>query len=91
MTAASRDLYIVSTERTELYELLKKRLGASDTVEVILDRRRGERWPQGEGAWAERRSVERRYYDEARLLQTIGVILITRDRRRGEAPQRGPD
>ena len=80
MTKATRDLYIVSTERTELYELLKKALGDGDTVEVILDRRRGERWARGEG-WAERRSVERHYYDEGQLLRTIGVVLVSRDRR----------
>ncbi len=80
MTRAARDLYIVSSERTELYELLKKRLGGSETAEVILDRRQDERGKPWADTLEERR-VERRYYDEARLLQTIGVIRVSRDRR----------
>jgi hypothetical protein len=80
VTTDARDLYIVSTERVELYELLKRRLGADDTVEVILDRRRREHGTQREGAWEERRRAERRYYHAAHLLRTIGVILVSRNR-----------
>jgi len=81
VTTTGRDLYIVSPERTELFELLRKRLGDGDTAEVILDRRRGERGTPWEGTWEERRSGERRYYyDDAHLLRTIGVIRVSRDR-----------
>ena len=81
MTTTGRDLYIVSPERTELFELLRKRLGDGDTAEVILDRRRGERGTPWESTWEERRSGERRYYyDDAHLLRTIGVIRVSRDR-----------
>ena len=80
MTTTGRDLYIVSTERTELFELLRKRLGDGDTAEVILDRRRGERGTPREGTWEERRSGERLYYDAAHLLRTIGVIRVSRVR-----------
>ena len=81
MTAASRDLYIVSAERTELYELLKRRLGLGETAEVILDRRQDERRTEQESPRDERRHAERRYYDAAHLLRTIGVILVSGDRR----------
>jgi len=80
VTRAARDLYIVSSERTELYELLKKRLGDGDTAEVILDRRQDERGKPWADTLEERR-VERRYYDESHLLRTIGVIRVSRDRR----------
>jgi hypothetical protein len=82
VTTTGRDLYIVSTERTELFELLSKRLGDGDAAEVILDRRRGERGTEWEGTWEERRGAQRRYYDAAHLLRTIGVIRVSRDRRR---------
>ena len=88
MTTTGRDLYVVSTERTELFELLKTRLDDGAAVEVILDRRRGKRGTEWEGTWKERRSGERRYYDDAHLLLTIGVIRVSRDRRRAhDAPR----
>jgi len=85
VTMVTRDLYIVSTERTELYELLKRGLADHDNVEVILDRRRGARAEPSASARDERRRAERSYYDEAQLLRTVGVVLVPRDRRRPRA------
>jgi hypothetical protein len=81
VTLGARDLYIVSTDRTELYELLRTRLADHDDTEVILDRRRGERRNQPGSTPDERRRIDRRYYDQAHLLRTNGVILVSRDRR----------
>jgi hypothetical protein len=78
---ATRDLYVVSTDRTELYELLSRGLADQDNAEVILDRRRGERGKPSGSTPDERRRAERSYYDETQLLKTIGVILVPRDRR----------
>jgi hypothetical protein len=80
VTLGERDLYVVSADRTELYELLLRRLADHDTVEVILDRRRTAGRPQGGRSVQERRG-DRPYYDAAHLLKTIGVILVPRDRR----------
>ena len=77
--AKPRDLYIVSTDRKKLYELLKKQFANNEHVEVILDRRRGAQ-RTGRGATkAEMRQNERRLADEAHLLKTLGVILVSRD------------
>ena len=78
--AKSRDLYIVSTDRKELYELLRRQFAKNEHVEVILDRRRGEQQRPARGATkAEKRRNERRLADEAHLLKTLGVILVSRD------------
>ena len=77
--AKSRDLYIVSTDRKELYELLRKQFANNEHVEVILDRRRGEQRSARGATKAEKRRNERRLADEAHLLHTLGVILVSRD------------
>ncbi len=81
-----RDVYIVSTDREDLYELLKKRLGEDDNVEVVFDRRRGERRSQSRATKGARRRGDRRSYDERYyLLKHIGVIRVSAGR--GEAAQ----
>ncbi len=77
--AKPRDLYIVSTDRKELYELLRKQFANNEHVEVILDRRRRELRPGRGAAKAEKRRNERRLADEAHLLKTLGVILVSRE------------
>ena len=78
--AKARDLYIVSTDRKELYELLRRQFANNEHVEVILDRRRRELRPRRGATKAEKRRNERRLADEAHLLKTLGVILVSRDR-----------
>jgi hypothetical protein len=76
-----RDLYIVATDRRNLYELLKKQFGDDPNVEVILDRRKSEqRGPPGATREARRRK-ERRHFEQAHLLKTLGVILVSREDR----------
>ena len=81
----TRDLYVVSTDRSDLYELLKRGLAEHDTAEVILDRRRAERGEPSGSTPDERRRAGRSYYDDAQLLKTIGVILVPGDRRPARA------
>lgn len=78
--AKGRNLYVVSTDRKDLYDLLKKQFANDENVEVILDRRKGEVRAVTSGTKAERRRTERRLADEAHLLKTLGVILVSRDR-----------
>ena len=82
---APRDLYIVATDRKDLYALLRKQFADNANVEVIMDRRQGERRAAPGGATTEQRKTERRLDDEAYLLRTIGVILVPARRREGEA------
>lgn len=77
-----RDLYIISTNRKDLYELLKKRLRRRDDVEIVFDRRAGERRTQPRAAKDERRRDERRTHDErSYLLKHIGIIHVSAPRR----------
>jgi len=78
-----RDLLIVSTNRQDIYELLKQDLG--DRFEVILDRRRGERRSRASTTTENRRRGERRSSDESNLLKIVGVIRVPAGEVRGRA------
>lgn len=77
--AKRRDLYIVATDRKDLFELLKRQFADNENVEVLLDRRKGQQRPASGPTAAERRRNERRLADEVHLLKTLGVILVSRD------------
>ena len=81
-----RDLLIVSTDRRDLYELLKKDLG--DRFEVIFDRRRGERRSLPSTTAKNRRHGERRSSDESYLVKTVGVIRVPTESRVGGRSRR---
>ncbi|MEK7701368.1 MAG: hypothetical protein AAB418_05110 [candidate division NC10 bacterium] len=83
--AKRRDLYIVATDRKDLYEILKRQFAGNDNVEVVLDRRRGQRRQATGASAAEKRRAERRLASEAHLLKTLGVVLVSRDRDEMEA------
>ncbi|MBI1962810.1 MAG: hypothetical protein HY616_06650 [Candidatus Rokubacteria bacterium] len=73
---ATRDLYIVAADRKDLYKVLRKQFADNENVEVILDRRQGERRAAAGGTKREKRKSERRRAEEAHLLRTLGVILV---------------
>lgn len=84
-----RDLYIVSTDRKDLYELLKKRFGNEEDIEVILDRRGGElrspaRAPKATPARGDRRACDERYH----LLKNLGIIHVSAWRGEAAPPRR---
>ena len=85
--AKGRNLYVVSTDRKDLYDLLKKQFANDENVEVILNRRKGEVRKVTSGTKAERHSTERRLADEAHLLKTLGVIVVSRDPDEAEAKE----
>jgi hypothetical protein len=74
-----RDLYIVATGRQSLYDLLKKQFGDDPNVEVIFDRRQSERRAASGPTPEERRRKDRRQFERAHLLKTLGVVLVSRD------------
>lgn len=76
--AKPRDLYIVATDRKNLYDLLRKQFADTEHVEVIFDRRLGQQRPAKGTTKVGRSRNERRLADEAYLLKTLGVILVSR-------------
>ena len=74
-----RDLYIVATDRRDLYELLKKQFAGDPNVEVFLDRRKGERRATRMATPEERRRANRRQFEQAHLLKTLGVVLVSHE------------
>jgi len=67
-TTIRRLLFIVGSRRPEFYESLRRTFRGDDTVQVVLDRRRGERRASpragGRAAAREQRVVERREHLE---------------------------
>lgn len=55
-----RLVFIVSPRHRELYESLRRTFARDDSVEVVLDRRDGERRRRAEPAGADRRRTNRR-------------------------------
>jgi hypothetical protein len=79
-----RLLFIVASRRQEFYESLRRTFRGDDTVQVVLDRRRGERRASpragGRAAAREQRLVERREHLEiewqirARGYAVVGIL-----------------
>lgn len=70
-------LCIVSRARPGAYAYLKH-VFASDTVDVLLDRRVGERRRRQAPAAFERRRADRRQRDVTVVLETFGWTLVRR-------------
>jgi hypothetical protein len=80
-TSKARNLFIVAPTKPHIYESLKQAFLEQDEVEVILDRRRGERrrsMDSGARApGAERRRGDRRAQTEAQAkLATMGCVFV---------------
>jgi len=69
-------LYIVSRERSDLYDLLQRSFADVPWVRVILDRRFGERRAPRGATEEERRRSERRQRDVSRALDSLGWALV---------------
>jgi hypothetical protein len=65
--------FIVPADEPEQYHYLSRMSAERPAVEVILDRRRGERRQQDAGKWFERRKLERRRGHEIRARQFVFV------------------
>jgi hypothetical protein len=75
-----RELFIVARERADLYRYLSQTFADAENVEVIWDRRGGERRRASNGARSERRRRERRTrinVDEE--LRTVGYSFLALD------------
>jgi hypothetical protein len=81
VTGKARNLFIVAPSKARTYESLKRAFEGQNEVEVILDRRRGERRRSLERAAfpyrAERRRGERRLQTDAQVrLARMGLALV---------------
>ena len=73
-----RNLFVVSRRYPDLYEYLRERFASDTAVEVILDRRMGERRQRQASHPTERRRADRRQRPEVELeLQTRSHAIIT--------------
>ena len=70
------ELIIVSRDNPELYESLKREHAGQPDIEVVLDRRRGERRRADTAPWSERRRYERRSYQEVAAIGTQGFVRV---------------
>lgn len=74
----AREVFIVSGQRPDLYERLRREFEGKHHVEVIIDRRRGERRrAEAHAEGADRRRIDRRAREEVALLRTLGVTAIS--------------
>jgi hypothetical protein len=72
-------LFIVSRQQPDLYRYLAREFSTESDVEVILDRRHGERRARREGAATQgerRRSDRRSQADLAGQLNTLGYAFV---------------
>lgn len=65
--------FIVPADDPEQYDYLSRVSAEQPTVEVILDRRRGERRQEDAGKWFERRKLERCRGHEIRARQFVFI------------------
>ena len=78
--AITKHLLIVARHRRELYDQIKRAFAGHETVQVVLDRREGERRRRKEPTASDRRAADRRArsgIDEQ--LRTIGWSLVLLD------------
>ncbi|HET7874183.1 MAG TPA: hypothetical protein VFN71_01555 [Methylomirabilota bacterium] len=72
----ARFLYVVARDRLDLYDRLKEEFNREPEIEVIRDRRFGERRQNGTGHTPERRVGDRRRRRDMDMdLQSIGWFL----------------
>lgn len=76
--AASRIVFIVSRTEPYLYGYVKSAFAEVPAVEVILDRRHGERRQSPAPPPEDRRERERRTQDVSTALQRLGWAVIVR-------------
>jgi hypothetical protein len=74
----SGDLCIVATHRKDLYHVLRKEFADNENIKMILDRRHGERRAFRRATEEDRRRNQRRVSDESYLLNTLGVVFVSR-------------
>jgi hypothetical protein len=73
-----RLVFVVSRQQPERYDFLKRAFSDEETVEIVLDRRRGQRRRQSVASDTERRRSDRRTMDRNGEIDRLGWTLIRR-------------
>lgn len=73
-----RLVFVVARGEPERYEFLRRAFAEEETVEIVLDRRRGERRRQTLASTPERRHGERRGPSRDGELDRLGWTLLRR-------------
>ena len=81
-------LFIVSVYRPDLFNAALKAVGLADDVEVVLDRRVGERRGPGRPSGNDTDLNERRRLRIEEQLRADGWALVSAEARRGNAARR---
>jgi hypothetical protein len=75
-----RELFIVSRDRADLYRYLTQTFAGAENVEIIWDRRAGDRRIQTEAASTDRRRAERRARRTVEAdLKAVGYAFLALD------------
>ena len=70
-----RHLWIVSREEPQLYEYLRNQFAGRTNVEVIVDRRQGQRRQRAESPGFDRRQANRRQQSIDEDLASLGIAI----------------
>jgi hypothetical protein len=73
-----RLVFVVSRQQPERYDFLKRAFSEEETVDIVLDRRRGQRRRQSVASDTERRRSDRRTMDRNGEIDRLGWTLIRR-------------
>jgi hypothetical protein len=73
-----RLVFVVSRKQPERYDFLKRAFNDEETVEIVLDRRRGQRRRETTLPAPERRRADRRTLDRNGEIDRLGWTLLRR-------------
>lgn len=74
-----RQLFIVARDREKLYEYVKRAFADNPTVQVVVDRRKGDRRASGMSRIPNRRRGDRRSTDTSGQLRALGWAIVLLD------------
>lgn len=74
----ARLVFVVSRNEPERYEFLMHAFNGEETVEIVLDRRRGERRHQSAVSMPDRRRLDRRTLVRDGEIDRLGWTLVRR-------------
>jgi hypothetical protein len=85
-----KQLLVVARENPHIYEYLKRMFAGNETLEVVLDRRGGDRRGQGMAKLPDRRrSNDRRHQEIDSQLRALGWAIVLLDVAREQDRERG--
>ncbi len=85
-----KQLLVVARENPHIYEYLKRMFAGNETLEVVLDRRAGDRRGQGMAKLPDRRrSNDRRHQEIDSQLRALGWAIVLLDVAREQDRERG--